>query len=363
MIQSISINKSLVTSVNLTYGELGVAEGNLYDGSVSLKLLGFGDADRLKFESIFAIAEGRLEASWELVNTAKADFYLLYHGLGSQIKDDPALSSLPCKQCIFYVTEAAVSEGSDRYELIAKSGSFPSLRSLTLLFNQLSETLNDDVKGQVESTVLVYHKDSPPLEEPTGRQQSIKPIQQELSKAEKPELIGENYFDLAQGLIGQLLSVNDEIYRFSLEVSNKSVNLYINCAEKVYYSQEKLELLDVFFVSEQVVSESISAADLEQELRINGLKPKPLNHLVWYSVFSCSQGRVRKGFKESDIIRLKRWPDINLPGCRGLIKLAAYMQSNAVELSVTQINTGFSMAQIYDFYNACYAVGLTEQRE
>ena len=59
-------------------------------------------------------------------------------------------------------------------------------------------------------------------------------------------------------------------------------------------------------------------------------------------------------------MHLKRWPDINLPGCRGLIKLAAYMQSNAVELKVVQEKTGFSMQQVYDFYNACYAIGLVE---
>ena len=98
----------------------------------------------------------------------------------------------------------------------------------------------------------------------------------------------------------------------------------------------------------------------QQDVSNKSLKAQPLKNLIWFAVFSCSQGCAWKGYQESDIVHLKRWPDINLPGCRELIKLAAYMQSNAVELSIAQEKTGFSMAQIYNFYNACYAIGLIE---
>ena len=65
-----------------------------------------------------------------------------------------------------------------------------------------------------------------------------------------------------------------------------------------------------------------------------------------------------KGYQKGDIVHLKRWPNINLPGCKQLIKLAAYMQSNAVDLDTVQVNTSIPIAQIYNFYNACKVIDL-----
>ncbi|MCK5355922.1 MAG: hypothetical protein KAJ63_12445, partial [Methyloprofundus sp.] len=277
------------------------------------------------------------------------------------------LRSLPRNQCIFYATEETESEEN---ELIVGNENLPSLRSLVMLFNKLS-TKNDS-KAEKPATA----PESIPLsstEEVAQAKPSLGIIQYNASviapaspvKKDEPVMIStinDGYFDAEQGFVGLLLSKKLGIYCFELESNNKPAKLYINFDEQVYYSEDRLEQLQAYFSAEQEVSSRTVLESLfQQDISNKGLKALPLKNLVWYAVFSCSQGRVRKGYQESDIVHLKRWPDINLPGCRGLIKLAAYMQSNAVELKIVQEKTGFSMQQVYDFYNACHAIGLIEQ--
>ena len=342
-----------------------MTENNSYNRVVSLKLVGFNDEDKAKFESIFAFAESRLDVPWLIVEAIEADFYLLTHRLRSQMDQNSLLRSLPRKRCIFYATEETESEEN---ELIVGSENIPSLRSLVMLFNALS--VASDSKTEEPAAIVVP---APPVLTEEAKQPLSSPevIQYKPSSRaaispakvnDAPAVSNDAYFDPEQGFIGLLLSKKVGIYRFELESDNKSAKLYINFDENVYYSEDKLEQLEPFF-SEKVASKPVLESLFQQDISLKGLKPLPLKNLVWYAVFSCSQGRVRKGYKESDIVHLKRWPNINLPGCRELIKLAAYMQSNAVELSITQKNTRFSIQQIYNFYNACYAIGLVDNMQ
>lgn len=335
-----------------------MTENNSYSGMVSLKLVGFNDKDKEKFESIFAFAESRLDVPWLLTEEVKADFYLLSHRLRPQMDQSPLLKTLPRKRCIFYATQETTSEEN---ELIVGSENLPSLRSLVLLFNALSATssIEAEVPVAVSTTPQLTEKAKQPLSPPRVIQ--YKPSSARIEDSPVQSTAKEVYFDLEKGFIGLLLSKKTGNYRFDLESNSIPAILYINFEEKVYYSQNKLEQLSSFFSSEQVISKTLADVVLQGDVETKSLKPLPLSNLIWYAVFSCSQGRVRKGYQASDIVHLKRWPDINLPGCRELIKLAAYMQSNAAELEAVQKQTGFSMQQVYNFYNACYAIGLVKE--
>lgn len=330
-------------------------------GAVSLKLIGINDKDRLKFESILSIAEHRLDVPWQIAAEEKIDFYLVSHRLRPQMSQNSMLKSLPRKKCIFYTTEETDSQEN---ELLISGNSLPSLRSLVLLFNSLSATLN----VFEELTESSEKKLAPSLNKSLASgstevfkyQKKTDVVDTTIDSAAAPiSLSGISYFDPELGFVGLLLSGKPVIYRFILETDRKSVTLYVNLVEKIYYSDSKLEELSPFFTCDvQSKAGIITEQILQNETSEQGLKQQPLSGLIWYAVFSQSNGRVRKGHLESDIVHLKRWPDINLPGCRDLISLAAYMQSNAADLSMAQKKTRLSMQQINNFYNACHAIGL-----
>ncbi|NOQ15595.1 MAG: hypothetical protein GQ581_00895 [Methyloprofundus sp.] len=137
--------------------------------------------------------------------------------------------------------------------------------------------------------------------------------------------------------------------------------LYVDLQHKCYYSAHKLEGLQTYFTCQgKFFLQKMTDSQLQEVVSQQVLKPQPLNNLLWYAVFSCSQGNMIVDYQASDIVRLKRWPDINLPGSRELIKLAAYMHSNSVNLQMIQAETKFPMAVIRNFYNACKVIGLIE---
>lgn len=334
-----------------------MAGNNLHSGIISLKLVGFKAEDRSKFESIFAIAENRFNAPWQIVSEVEADFYLLGHRLRMQMDQNSLLRTLPRERCIFYAHEETDSEEN---ELIVGAENMPSLRSLLTLFNTLS-TLLGSSSTKTEAERLKLPPETPDTSLlPNGTQSTVVDIPAQ-TKNTTNSSEDTRYFDPEPGFIGMLLNGKTRIYRFDLETDGSPARLYIDLEQKAYYSASKLEQLNPFFTLEQETATTLSEATLQQEVAECKLKSKPLNHLIWYSVFSCSQGRAWKGYQESDIVHLRRWPDINLPGCRELIRLAAFMQSNAVVLSVVHEMTGFPMQQIYNFYNACYAIDLVRK--
>lgn len=325
-----------------------------YNKPINLKLIGFNDQDKSKFDSIFTLAESRLKASWKITTIIEeTDFFLLSYRLKNQVNTSALLNNLPKNQRILCARK--LTEGKE-HELLTSGDGLPSLRSLIILFNELSAKFiaplsqeNTKIKQDVSSQV----KTAPPP--------FIAPIF--LSKKDSNTLGSRNYFDPTHGFIGLLLSqqTTDTISYFNLDIEGVPTTLYIDFKKKHYYSSAELTELHPFFSEDTPSSKKITEIELDSQLASTQLKAKTLTHLIWYATFICSQGRVRKDHSETDIVHLKRWPDINLPGCRPLIKLAAYMQSNATQLSVTQKKTGFPMSQIYNFYNACHAIGLIVQ--
>ena len=186
------------------------------------KLVGFNNIDKANFESVFDLAEGRLNVCWRLVvSDAESDFYLLKGQLRNQMQEDKVLKRIPLDRCVFCLQEAT-GEGN---ELILGSDNIPSMRSLIELFNQLSTTLNR-TQDNINS-----------LED-----------KKELGK-EKESIANTEYYDPEQGFLKFLLSTGEQIYCFEVNTQEESESLYVDIANKVYFSKNSLEQLQPFFCS------------------------------------------------------------------------------------------------------------------
>lgn len=376
--------------------------------STRLKLVGFSDSDKSTFEAILAIADRRLTTPWQLSSSMNdADFYLLAHRLRAQFDEDKLLKKLSREQCIFCSTEQ--TNGTTDHELLVDKNNIPYLKSLVELFNQLSPALDqtpvrvEESSPQADISELVGKESaqsasplpaavSETLAEPVRSRgffikktaDEVAPpaasvpvvpetrsngffVKKDVIKKAEPTLLNAfletektGNFDPAENpFIKQLLAKTNDILLFGLH--NVGAVLYVDLAGKSYYSAGKLDQLQPYFAIENNFSvQMIAESQLQSAIVKAELKPQPLSNLLWYSVFSCSQGRIIVGHQADSAVRLRRWPDINLPGCQKLIKLAAYMHSNTVDLQTVQTQTGIPMDKVHDFYNACQAINLID---
>jgi len=294
---------------------------------VTLKLLDFSDKDKARFASILTLAERGLTRSWAITNDMSADFFLIKERLLPFMDQHEVLKSLPRQQCIFIMHTGNNRTKTIGHQLYWGESEVPSLRLLVEFLNQLTS------------------------EEEAAHPASAQPLI-------APE---SDVFDHEQGFLGYLLAPANTPRAFKLNNEHAGIVLYIDAEQNRYYSNTALEQLKpYFFATDALLIENISAGQLHTAITAQTLKPQPLSHLLWFTAFASSQGKVIKSYQKGDIVHLKRWPNINLPGCKQLVKLAAYMQSNAVDLDTVQANTAIPMAQIHDFYNACKVTGLID---
>ena len=93
-----------------------------------------------------------------------------------------------------------------------------------------------------------------------------------------------------------------------------------------------------------------------------GMASSPLAGLLWYASLSVSNGRLLQGCRGDELVRLKQAPDFTwLPHPENHLKLARFMQESSADLLTVAKRTGIPLAQVYDFHNACAALGLIER--
>lgn len=292
--------------------------------ALTLKLVDFSETDKSRFSSILTLAQRMLNKNWSITDNMSADFFLIKERLLPLMDEHEELKSLPRQQCIF-ISLKRDSVSTVGHHFYWGESEIPSLRLLVDFLNRLS----------LEQSPSDSSTDQAPF-------------------GSEPD-----FFDPAQGFLGYLLTSANNPRAFKLNNEHAGLTLYVDIEQCCYYSNAALEQLKpYFFATDSLQVENIGMHRLQSIVAEQTLKPQPLNHLLWYTAFTCSQGKVIKGYQKGDIVYLKRWPNINLPGCKQLIKLAAYMQSNAVDLDTVQVNTSIPMAQIYNFYNACKVIDL-----
>lgn len=89
---------------------------------------------------------------------------------------------------------------------------------------------------------------------------------------------------------------------------------------------------------------------------------KPLSELLWYATLCASDGRLLQGCQANTPVHLMSSPDFSRLFQREHDPvITAFMLKASVDLMTVSIETGVSLAQVFDFYNACAMIGLIEQ--
>lgn len=325
--------------------------------SINLKLVGFSEFEERNIESVLSLAERGLLKNWRLVTAPPVDYYLLPESLNARMEQEDNLKALPRDRCIFTSKEeSSADSASNDMWLLCDSRSVPRIRSMIELFNLLCEDTLTERRNQGPSIGTV---EAPPV--------NITATVAAVAEVTATPVLAEA-FSPRQGFIGQLLGAADKngLLIYELNIPNSPGRIYVYPEQQVFYSPSSLDLLAPFFAADQALiscttRSQVTEAELEQLSEAEDLKPYTLRSLLWYGVYKSSQGRLLEGAAADKPVRLKRWPDLNLSDCQDLIKLAAFMQSNAVSLLVVAEKTGIPIKMIYDFYNACEIVGLIEQ--
>ncbi len=293
----------------------------------TLKMIGFSDVEKARFSAVLALADPQLKQAWKITESVPADFYLIKERLITQMDAHEILKHLPRQQCIF-IRRSDNALIVDGHQFFWGEQDVPSLRYLVEFFNQLSDNK------------IASSSPSPPENQPTP-------------------IFETSHFNPQQGFLGHLLTPAKTPQAFKLAHQHADLTLYVDAEQNSYYTKSTLEQLEpYFFATDTLQIANITAQQLLTATAGQELKAQPLTHLLWFTTFTCSQGKLIEGHQKGDIVQLKRWPNLNLPGCKRLVKLAAYMHSNAVDLDTVQASTGIPIAQIHNFYNACKVIGL-----
>ncbi|MGR9088687.1 MAG: hypothetical protein ACU841_16685 [Gammaproteobacteria bacterium] len=319
--------------------------------SISLQLVGFSEFEEENIASILSLAERGLLKKWRIVAGPPADFFLLPESLNSRMDQEESLRSLPRDRCIFSSKEDSnLNDASGDMWLSCDSRNVPRIRSLIDLFNLICEDTLIDQKNQG----------------PVIRTGTVFPSKDTVSSDEAASVAGEAFIP-RQGFIGRILGASEQsgLLIYELNDPDSPGRILVYPEQQVFYSPASLDLLAPFFSADERSISCKTMSDvtdeaIEQLAESEDLKPYTLRSLLWYGVFKSSQGRLLEGESVAKPVRLKRWPDLNLADCQELVKLAAYMQSNAASLETIAGKTAIPINLVIDFYNACEVVGLIE---
>ncbi len=292
----------------------------------TLKLIGFDSAKTKNLDAVLTLAERGLDAKWQLVETEAADFFLLAADASKRVDNDPALQKLPRDHCLFCVCDDYGDTLNGNVLLVDDKG-IPGLRALVGLFNEIIIRSPGTAKASASENANGSSK----------------------------------FFDIAQGFLGVLLGAKNETFTISLLDKPDYAPIYVNDLENSYYSRhDLLQLEDYVTATDKLDTRACTKDEMKKYLESERFKAQPLKDLVWYAAIKTSKGKVIKGYSRSDIVTLKKWPDLRLPGCLGYAKLATFMKNNAATLQTVSEHTKIPLDEIYPFYNACYLIGLIE---
>jgi len=302
------------------------------DKLITLKLLDFNDLERNNLDAVLTLAERGLQEKWQIVDTETADFYLLSIHATLELETRETLKALPKQRCLY----CAVHEDANNSHILVVNNHMCSLRALVTLFNHAAEEI--DLEIPVVAVV-----------EAATQAEDISLLKSE-----------DTFFDVSEGFLGRLLESEEFLLKMSLKSQSDYPALYIDIHSNSYYSQNSLLALKSYLVAtnEQLTVTPIIKKELETVVAIEKLKAQKIKDLVWFSVIENSAGRMIKGHSEDDVITLKAWPDLRLPSCIKYAKIATFMKNNAATLQIVAEKTGFSLAEVHTFYNACYMTGL-----
>ncbi|MDD5126331.1 hypothetical protein [Methylovulum sp.] len=318
---------------------------------LTIRLVGFNAQEIELFSAILALAEARLQQTWNITDENRGgDFFIFKDGRHVPISPEP-----PMARCLFYVSDSTVSEHCFDRHIVVDKDNVPRLSFLIAVLNRLgnqSAPIPDEPSQMSETAGVGVHASASALFVPASVGEDIMPSDPDGKSADSA------VFCPDQGLLKALL----QLETFPVALTANNVVLWLDPAKGLYFCPLTLERLIACCAPENLFAvEPMSEPELQRLVVQEKLSPRPLSSLVWYVVFKSSQGRLLQGTSAQDIVHLLRWPDLGLPECRNYVKLAAFMHSNSMALADIATATHIPLGSVYDFYNACYLTGLIEK--
>lgn len=86
---------------------------------------------------------------------------------------------------------------------------------------------------------------------------------------------------------------------------------------------------------------------------------RPISELLWFVAFHCSSEVLLPGCQRSDVIKLKRWPNLTrLDSSENSIRIAALLSSRPTSLDLAGRILNIEKTELFRFYNAAYYSGI-----
>jgi hypothetical protein len=309
---------------------------------LTIKLVGFNEAQRSNFESILNLAESKLQQQWKIVSSeGQADFFIFTEEPLQATID----SSIPLERRLLCTQDPNNAE----QRIFVNTRMIPSLHSLVAVLNRQKQPQPADPAS------------APTKEEPHADAQAVTatapPITDTIAEAPDTSTV----FYPEQGLLKALLEARSAAQ--PLAITANALKLWIDPVANVYYSSEALENLAPYCLANppSLSAYPVTPADLQRTVSKADMPTGPLKDLIWYVAYKSSQGRLLQGSSPEDIVNLLQWPNFKLPECGNYVRLAAFMHSNALALGEIAASVKMPATDIYNFYNACFLIGLIEK--
>ena len=151
-----------------------------------------------------------------------------------------------------------------------------------------------------------------------------------------------------------------------LVLANGSV-LVIDPAQEIFYSSRTTDELIALLRSRRRLEGKVvpvsHAEKLPARLARWGIKPRPLEELLWLTGLVVGAGESLGGWDPREPVRLARWPDFaKLPYRQTHLKMAAMLTTEGMLADKLAEACGVAAGDAADFLNACAEIGILESK-
>lgn len=149
-----------------------------------------------------------------------------------------------------------------------------------------------------------------------------------------------------------------------LVLANGSI-LVIDPGQKVFYSSRTTDELIALLRSRRRLEGKVvpvsNAEKLPARLARWGIKPRPVEELLWLTGLVTGAGESLGGWDPRVPVRLSRWPDFaKLPYRQSHLKMAAMLTKRGALANAVAEACEAAAGDVADFLNACEEIGILE---
>jgi len=143
--------------------------------------------------------------------------------------------------------------------------------------------------------------------------------------------------------------------------------LVIDSAKQVFYSSRTTDELVALLRNRRRLDGKVVPVSSPDKLAVRlarwGIKPRPLEQLLWLTGLVAGAGESLGGWNPREPVRLSRWPDFtSLPYRQCHLKMAAMLTEGDALAEALAKGCDVAVGDAADFLNACAEIGILETR-